>query len=70
MAVQKRNDELVDILTADFVRRDNPHGFWHGHRINVPTEFDLEIPSEIQVLVWGGFTVSGGLTIDGELVVL
>lgn len=70
MAVQKRNDELVDILTPDFVRRDNPHGFWHAHRANVPTEFDLEIPAEHQLLIYGSFTVSGGLTIDGELVVL
>lgn len=70
MAVQKRNDELVDILSADFPRKDNPHGFWHGHRVNVPIEFELDIPEEIQVLVWGEFTVAGALNIDGELVVI
>lgn len=70
MAVQKRNDELVDILTADFVRRDNPHGFWHGHRVNVPTGFSLEIPEEHQVLVWGKFTVNGELIVNGQLVVI
>lgn len=47
MAVQKRNDELVDILTADFARRDNPHGFWHGHLMKAPAGFTLVIPADI-----------------------
>lgn len=70
MAVQKRNDELVDILKADFVQLNNPSGYWHAHRVNVPTGFSLTIPAEHQLLIHHAFTVSGALDVQGELVVL
>ena len=70
MAVQKRNDELVDILKADFVQLNNPSGYWHAHRTNVPSGFTLTIPAEHQLLIHGNFTVTGSLQVDGELVVL
>lgn len=70
MAVQVRNDEMVDILKADFVEKGNPAGYWHGHRTNVPSGFTLEIPAEHQLLIYGNFTVTGSLQVDGELVVL
>lgn len=70
MAVQQRNDELVDILSADFVRLGNPSGYWHAHRINVPSVATLTIPAEHQLIIYGNFTVNGSLQVDGELVVL
>ena len=70
MAVQKRNDELVDILRPDFVDKNNPSGYWHAHRINVPTGFSLTIPAEHQLLIYHAFTVNGTLDVQGELVVL
>lgn len=70
MAVQQRNDELVDILKADFVEKGNPSGYWHAHRTNVPTLFALTIPAEHQLIIYGNFTVNGALQVDGELVVL
>lgn len=70
MAVQQRNDELVDILKADFVQLNNPSGYWHAHRVNVPTLFTLKIPAEHQYLVHGLFTVDGELQIEGEMVVI
>lgn len=69
MAVQQRNDELVSILEADFVR-NQPQGFWHGHRTNVPAGVTLTIPAEHQVLIYGTFTVNGSLVVEGEMVVL
>lgn len=69
MAVQQRNDELVSILEADFVR-NQPQGFWHAHRTNVPTGVTLEIPAEHQLLIYHALTVNGTLNIQGELVVL
>lgn len=69
MAVQKRNDELVDILSADFAR-NRPEGFWHAHRTNVPEFVTLTIPAEHQMLIYGAFTVNGALDVQGELVIL
>lgn len=70
MAVQQRNDELVDILKADFVQLGNPSGYWHAHRVNVPTGFTLEIPAEHQLLIAKRFTVKGRLEIKGEMVII
>lgn len=69
MAVQVRNDELVSLLTPDFVR-NQPQGFWHAHRVNVPPAITVEIPAEHQLVIHGNFTVNGALNIQGELVVL
>lgn len=70
MAVQKRNDELVDILKADFVQLGNPSGYWHAHRTNVPTVATLTIPAEHQLVIYHNFTVNGALDVQGELVIL
>jgi hypothetical protein len=70
VAVQQRNDEMVDILKADFVQLNNPAGYWHGHRINVPTGFALEIPEEYQLIIYRAFTINGSLDVQGELVIL
>lgn len=69
MAIQNRNDELVDILGADFVR-NQPQGFWHAHRTNMPTGVTLEIPAEHQMLIAKRFAVKGRLEIKGEMVVI
>lgn len=69
MAVQQRNDELVSILEADFVR-NLPQGFWHAHRTDVPAGVTLEIPAGYQLLIYHALTVNGTLNIQGELVVL
>lgn len=54
MAVNKRNDELVDMLTADFLRNKMPivcygtvGGFWDG---------DLSISSDTTITLLGGGT--------------
>lgn len=70
MAVQVRNDELVDILKADFVQLGNPSGYWHAHRTNVPADFTLTIPADHQLVVYGTFTVIGDLRVEGDLVVI
>lgn len=71
MAVQKRNDELVDILTSDFVRKDNPHGFWHGHRMSVPTGFDLVIPDDhCHTVAFFEIETGASLEIEGDGVLL
>lgn len=70
MAVQVRNDELVDILKADFVQLGNPSGYWHAHRTNVPADFELTIPADHQMIIYGAFTVDGILHLEGELVLL
>lgn len=65
MAVQKRNDELVDILTADFPRKDNPHGYWHGHTMKAPAGFTLLIPADISyVAAW--FEIEAGASVEIE----
>ena len=71
MAVQKRNDELVDILKADFVQLNNPSGYWHGHRQIVPAGFTLVIPTD-HVLTVADFEViaGGSLEIAGVLMVI
>lgn len=70
MAVQKRNDELVDILKADFVQLGNPSGYWHAHRTDVPSVATLTIPAGHQMIIYRNFTVNGALDVQGELVVL
>ena len=69
MAVQKRNDELVDLLSADFVR-NQPEGFWHGHRTNVPSGVTFVIPADYQVIIAEEFDIMGDLDVYGELVVI
>lgn len=65
MAVQKRNDELVDILTADFPRKDNPAGYWHGHTMKAPAGFDLVIPADICHAV-ARFEIEDGASVEIE----
>lgn len=72
MALQKRNDELVDILSADFVR-NQPQGFWHGHSQIVPAGIALTIPAN-HILVVADFEIEAGGTLeieaDGVLMVI
>lgn len=65
MAVQQRNDELVDILKADFVQLGNPSGYWHGHRQIVPASVSLLIPANFCVTV-ADFEVANGGTLEIE----
>ena len=67
MAVQKRNDELVDILRPDFVEKGNPSGYWHGHRMTVPTGVALVIPADHAIVVPRfEVTGTGSLEISGS----
>lgn len=76
MAVQKRNDEMVDILTADFIR--NLGGAVDYTRLNnnfqiknsVDSGESITIAAGYQRLAWSSFTVAGTITIAGDLVVL
>lgn len=76
MAVQKRNDEMVDILTADFIR--NLAGAIDYTRINnnfqvknsVASDESITIAAGYQRLAWNNFTVTGTITVAGDLVIL
>lgn len=65
MAIQKRNDELVDILKADFVQINNPSGYWHGHRQIVPANVSLTIPANFCVTV-SEFEIESGGSLEIE----
>lgn len=67
MAVQARNDELVDLLTPDFPRRNDPHGFWHGHSMIAPAGVALVIPDDFAVVVpWFEIEAGASLEIQGD----
>lgn len=76
MAVQKRNDELVNLLTADFIRNLTGTVSY----INMANDFQVKnsvaadevitIASGYQRLAWDSFTIIGTCNVSGDLVIL
>lgn len=76
MAVQKRNDEMVNLLSADFIQnRANTVSYQHifndfQAKNSIASDETITIASGYQRIAWDTFTISGSLTVAGDLVIL
>lgn len=75
MAVQKRNDEMVNLLSADFIQnRANTVGYQHLFndfqiKNSIAADQTITIAAGHQRLAWNIFTINGSLTVNGDLVI-